>query len=419
MNIPQSATTGLPNVMIDALKLGLAGMITSTTSITPADLRNKFTGLGPDVTLSTPKTKSGNPDYMQVTLALRAGDGEEFGTAKLDLYFAPHANGLRLTKRSALTMNPQKWIRRLLGGDATCGPIGLDGNSNVLGAAQNLSVLLADAIELVAEALGHAVGVLDDILPPTATGHWEEVWIKSAEACRDIAVSDALSSVRRVQHAALFGAVASVRQGYRPKSQEQRQFIALTWMAGRYKPEFKVYAKRTDLLRLELACGDREAVVALSGRKSVATTMEQMRKVLRKFVWDAAPEVDRLEQHVRRSLQSAPDLVRLMVALARLSALAAGLKVGAGPLAKEVSMQAANDALGGFLDTGQYDVAHLPEGHAIRTTLNRLASEGGPLIHRRHSSVYLLDPALAASAQTLLGMANAANVPAMSAENDD
>lgn len=410
MNDSHTAPSGLPNVMLDALTIGFCGEVVSNVPISPSDLRDRFAKMEPWAKVTTPKSKKTQLDYMQVTLFLESERGQSLGTATLNLFFSRHDRGLRIKDRSSLVLNPQKWLRAHLGGNAACGPIGLDGNDNLIGAGWELAPLLGQAIALVEEVLGQAVDVLDAAMPEQSNWWWQRVWLKSAEACRDIPVEDAIGSVCRAQHAAIVGSVGVVRRGYEPRAQERKRSTALSWLSGKSRPEYKVYAKRRDLLRLEFVCRDRAAVVWFAGKSMDATNATGMRRFLTKFVIAAAAEVDLLESHVRRALASAPDVVGLLVALAPLSAMAAGINTGRGPIAKELSMQAANDALGVIMTVGQYDASYLPSGIALRTVLEQLGRDGGPLLRRMDRSVYSLNPAFAASAQTVMGMAAARNL---------
>jgi hypothetical protein len=407
MNDSHAAQSGLPNVMLDALTIGLCGEVVSKVPISPADLRDRFAKMEPWVKVTTPKSKKTHLDYMQVTLFLESESGPSLGTATLDLFFSKHDRGLRVTQRSSLSLNPQRWIRALLGGETACGPIGLDGNNNVLGARRDLPRLLGQAIALVQEVFEHAIEVFDRSVPEGADWWWQRVWLKSAEACRDILVGDAVAAVRRAQHAAIVGSVGTVRRGYEPRAREGKRVTALSWLCGKSRPEYKVYAKRKDLLRLEFVCRDRGAVVWFAGKSTDATDLARVRRFLAKFAIAAAAEVDRLESHVRETLAGTPDLPGLLVALAPLSAMAAGIKTGRGPAPEEVSRRAANDALGGIMTVGQYDASHLSSGLAIRAVLKALGGEGGPLLKQMKRSVYSLDPAFAASAETVMEMAAA------------
>lgn len=397
MNNSQPAQSELPNIMLDSIRLGMSGAIMASSPVTVADLRLTAERKGLDV------STFGNPNRLQISIPIDEEDGARLGEAVLDLRFQPGSSPLRLSEQTTLTTNPQKWLRERLGGGEVCGPIGLDGNSNVLGLGQDIPALLDQAMDLMDEVLELVLYGLDLILPDAVKWRWDGFWIKSAEACRDIESEDAVQAVRRAQHAAMSGAVQAVRRRYAPVSEDGNGLITLRWVLGKTKPELKVYAKRPDLLRVELVCRHRAAVCSLGGGRLRVEEASEVRTLLRQFAIDAVEDVDRLTAHVQKSVASTPDTVGLLTALLPLTNLAAGNRRGRGPAPHAISIEGAKDALGGLLQAGLFDARHIRRGQAVRRVLEELTMEGGPLVRLKGRMVYYLNSAFAGSAEQLAG----------------
>jgi hypothetical protein len=391
-----NANTQLPDVMLDAVRLGMSGAIIAAFPVTVADIQRAAEGVeGAEV------TTFGNPNRLQISIAIEEEDGPTLGEAVLDLRFQPGSSPLRLSDQTSLTINPQKWLREQLGGEEGCGPLGLDGNSNVLGARVDIPELLEQALDLADEVLSLCLYQLDRSLPEGAEWRWNGFWIKAAEACRDIETDDAVQLVRRAQHAAMTGAVLAVRKRYTPVCEDGSGPITLRWVLGKTKHEFKVYAKRSDLVRVELASRHRSAVCNLAGDRPRTAEPSGVRALLKQFAIDAVGEVERLDEHVRQSVTSTPDTVGLLTELLLLVNLAAGNGRGRGPAPDSISIEGARHALAGLLQAGMFDARTTRRGSAVRKVLEELAVRDGPLVRQKGLMIYYLNPIFAASAQEL------------------
>ncbi|WP_172704940.1 hypothetical protein [Sphingomonas sp. LH128] len=388
--------------MFDAIRLGLSGAIIADFPVTLADIRHAAESVEGLEVLNFGTTTN----RLQVSIPIEEEDGPRLGEAVFDLHFLPGASPLRLSARTALTINPQKWLRERLGGEDGCGPVGLDGNSNVLGARDDIPELLDQALDLVDEVLALSLYQLDQALPEGAEWRWDSFLIKAAEVCRDIKTDDAEGVVRRVQHAAMTGAVQAVRKMYSPVCEDGNGPITLRWVQGKSKHELKVYAKRSDLVRIELASRHRTAVCNLGRDRARAEQPSGVRALLKQFAIDAVGEVERLDEHVRQSVTSTPDTVGLLTALLPLLNLAAGNRRGRGPAPDLPSIEGARHAVTSLLQAGMFDARPIGRGCAARRVLEELAVGDGPLLRQKGLMVYYLNPIFAASSQqvTAVGM---------------
>lgn len=79
-----NANTQLPDVMLDAVRLGMSGAIIAAFPVTVADIQRAAEGVeGAEV------TTFGNPNRLQISIAIEEEDGPMLGEAVLDLRFQP------------------------------------------------------------------------------------------------------------------------------------------------------------------------------------------------------------------------------------------------------------------------------------------------------------------------------------------
>jgi hypothetical protein len=379
------------NNRIDRVKFGITGVLPSTTL---DELIENLTQC-PEIRCSTPKSQQGNHHYKQVTIDLESEAGDVVGDAIIDFHSVKCPDGLRLGGRTALQINPQKLQRGLLGAEA-CGPLGFDGSQNVLAldceqtTTAVLCQIVQDAVQFTIDAITHAM--------PNAAPIWHSLWLKSAEMCRDLSVNDSIRAMTLIQHSTLSGATHVVRDAYRAGAVDECGIKVARWALKRGAAWHKAYAKRRDTLRIEVACPDRAAVVQLTGVVSDEVSAAGAGRLLEGFGTAAEPALARIEEHVRLAMGDGPTAAQLLVKLAPLVALAAGMPARKGPPPSPGSFEAARDALEGLFNAGSFDARGVPAQHSVRRVLDALTYDGGPLKRDGRPAVFCLDPSYTGAA---------------------
>jgi hypothetical protein len=377
----------LPDLRIDRCVLGLTGRLLTETQFTPAELAERFALFGP-VTLTTPQTSKGNPNYFQTSFSLTWEDDDRFvGEARLDLHFVASGAGLQLGNRTALHLNPQKLQREILGGAEVCGEPGFDGSRNVLALHHRGPDVLRTLLTLCADVVQF---VMDGLSAAASPGEWEwgDMWLKAVEACRDLPSADSIADMRLVQRTTLTGATMMQRDLYRASVTDIDGIPVVQWMETEDGPRDKAYAKRRDTFRIEVVCKDRTALARLIGRQKKTASAQAAVDLLIPFVHAAAPRLDAIGRHVADVLASGPTASQGLIELAELFAMAGGLRVGTrGPKPLPESAQAARDALGSFFEVGSHDAVGAPP--ACLGVLDRLVGKGVLTRHRRRRLYYL------------------------------
>jgi hypothetical protein len=387
MRISLPRLNQLPDLRIDRCVFGLNGELHLKTMLTPADLAKRFASFE-QVTLTTPHTSKGDPNYFQATFLLHSDADRDVGKARLDLHFVGSGNGLRLGNRTALHLNPQKLKRAISGGAEVCGEPGFDGSLNVLALHHRGPRLLRALLELAAEVVQF---VLDGLTAAAPDGEWKwgKIWLKAVEACRDLRSTDSIADMRILQRTTLAGATMVARDLYRAGTLDQGGIPVVQWMETEDGPRDKAYAKRRDTMRTEVVCKDRTAICRLTGTRQRETVSSQAAvDLLIPFANAAAPRLDTIGQHVAEALAARPATPELLIELAELVAMAAGMRVGnRGPSPTPASLQGARDALGGLFEIGSFDAANAPP--ALWRVLDQIAAKGVLARHRRRRVYYL------------------------------
>lgn len=378
----------LPDLRIDRCVFGLTGNLHLDAKLAPADLAERFASFG-QVTLTTPHTSKGDPNYFQATFSLRSEEDERHvGETRLDLHFVGSGNGLRLGNRTALHVNPQKLQREILGGAEACGEPGFDGSLNVLALHHRGPKLLRTLLALTAEVMQF---VIDGLTAAAPDGEWEwgTIWLKAAEACRDLRSTDSVADMRLLQRTTLAGATMLARDLYRANTLDVRGIPVVQWMETEDGPRDKAYSKRRDTLRAEVVGKDRKAIVKLLGnRQREPVSAQGAVDLLVPFAQAAAPRLDIIGQHVDEALAGGPAAPEVLIEFAELFAMAGGLRVGSrGPRPLPESVQAARDALGALFEIGSCDAAGAPP--ALLRVLDHIVEKGVLMRHRRRRIYYL------------------------------
>ncbi len=282
-------------------------------------------------------------------------------------------------------------MRGVLGHD-TCGGLSFDGRPNVLGGHHANVDCIQRQLPVLVEAIEYAAAFLALAFPG-----WRprQIWLKEAEACRDLPIDDAIAGVRVIQHATLWGAVRRLTDEYRRMGSEEEGGVpTIRYIQQAIGPEDKIYAKREDVLRLEEVCSRRSAVVYLTGAQREAFDNDGVHALFLNFITQATPRLDRLEQHVREALAGEAAIASLIISLKPLIDRAAGTKKAKGPASHQASGVAAR-LLDALLSVGVCDVSGTHARHAIRRDLDALCANDGPLLRHQKRAIYYLKPPFA------------------------
>ncbi len=382
-----TTTITLPNARIDLFKLGLTGRIVGAGGMSAAWLIEKLKDIGE---ITTPKSKKGGR-YIQVTRRLETDDGQSAGDLRFDLY-PEYGDDIVFGNRSSVQGNGMQILRAVLG-EKNCGGLSFDGKTNVLGTSHSGEGTTARQLGLLIEAVQIAIDafatVFEDSWKP------DKVWLKSAEACRDMAVADSIAATRILQHLMVSGAKRKKHDEYaRLGSDEQKRIPTLRFITSEGEPEDKIYAKRRDTLRFEVSCPSRKKVAASIGRGVSNFSSYEVSLIFLDFLSAAEARIDKMEREACAALSSEVGIAEVLLRLRPLLDLAAGVGKAKGPPSED-AQEASIDAIEALLSSGFYD-AHGHHGNTvIRVALNALAQDGGPLEKHWRRAIYYLKPELA------------------------
>lgn len=372
---------------IDGFVFGLTGRCKNFFSSGERTIRAAVAGIGE---ITTPKTKS-HDGYEQLTLHLLTDDDEAAGALRVELHVRRMGADLIFGERCAISGNGMVMMRGAFG-RAACGELSFDGKANVIGRQHMCLDPLEHQLPILIEAFEFARDALATAFPGWAP---EALWLKRAEACRDLPIENAIAAARTVQHSTLCGALQRQVDEYRRISDtETRGIPTIRYMQHAIGPDDKIYPKRDHDLRIEIACRDRAAVSRLTGTERATFSSDGARALLLNFVTAAVPRLDRLEQHVRAALESEASITDVLVALKPLIDRAAGERKAKGPTSKQVVVTAAR-LLDALLATGMCVAFGTHARHAIRYELDALCGADGPLVRHPSRAIYYLKPAFA------------------------
>jgi hypothetical protein len=363
---------------------------------------------------STPNSKRSD-SYEQVEFSLITDKNHPAGVLRVDLRARRDGNDLVFGNRSSVQFNGMILLRGELG-PHTCGDKALDGNTNVVGNQHHGESLTKCQIGLLVEAVRRTLDELHDMFPTLIAG---KMWLKRAEACRDLPISDATRATRILQHATLSGSIARQHDEYRRVSCRERQSVpTLSFFSTDFGPINKVYPKRFDTLRLEVPCKDRRSVVMLlneatpknkrKGGKGSSTDKKAefsaagAEQLFLNFLNAAIPRLNQLEAHVKAALAGEASIGQLLTALISLLDRAAGHQKRKGPPSPD-AQDIAIEAIEALLSGGMFDCVGAHARTAIRKDLDGLCSDIGPLSKHPHRAIYYLKPQFARACGKMRG----------------
>ena len=307
---------------------------------------------------------------------------------------------LTATRGSSITLNGMRVLRADLPAPAV-GDLGLNGNDNVVGVtAGRARELLARQLPLIRAQVEAVRAAIITGLPSAILPLEQRFWLKEAEVCVDHASADPHQAVRNLQRFALRGSSEVVSDLFQARSSGGDRVPAVTYRDLKAGPALKIYAKREDLVRVEVACRSRDEVNHVLGRSDLEDlgpprldfTGDNGVQLLLDLARAVEERVRRLEEHLGEAGEGGRGLVETIAVLEPLYVLAKGERDRGGRPPEPGTVAAAKRALERLLQEGACNVAGASQRGALRRTLDALASAEGPLVKDRDRARYTLKP---------------------------
>lgn len=347
-------------------------------------------------------------------VAVKLPDG---GTAtiggRIDLV-ASKAGTLHVRRTSTLLPDPMRALRSMLSSPL---PLALGGEDNLAapyepGAYRDLLPLqlraVADAVDAFVGALAKAAGVNADQLRG-------RVWVQQAEFCRDYpyeenGVGTAEAYVRRLRDRP----IRARSEGGRFFAKQEGNRLSVYWRdGGQTSPERKTYAKRSDIVRVEVSLRDRPTVAALLRRLGAPAARPSLRGS------GVEVELVHLAHGAEALLNEAVDVLNealvavpragadFLLAFAPLLRLASPppKKAGAAgrPRGRDVEPLALL-ALERLLAEGKFDMRGQHQTHPVLLALKEMRTAGALAAATRQPRLFTVAPELEAARQALAGV---------------
>ena len=249
-------------VLLDKVQLGFDLLLPNTEVSQVGRLTASLARLG--VLRRRPKTGTAlNTELVLGNFSVPLSEGGQ-GSVGGELWLAAGSSGrLVVTRRSRLVLNPLRDLRTQL---ARPGEKALDGNDNLVWEFgeewRHLLGLQLANLTLMMDAFLSAVATAAETAPELLRGR---VWVQQCEVCRDYSVPGAEAVVRELKDRPMPGAVVGA---LRTVVVRRRNLLCVAWREGAANsPESKVYAKRDDLVRVEISVRSRPAVRSLLARR--------------------------------------------------------------------------------------------------------------------------------------------------------
>ncbi|WP_374470251.1 hypothetical protein [Phenylobacterium sp.] len=382
------------DAVLDAIAFGVSGSIQPYRPGLPRLIRDSLIASGHQCEADE------HPNRIVLLLSIEDDVGL---TAELVFSENPSQRRIELTPNSELRINPMRVLARRLGPAA--GLEGsLDGNDNHLGPTEGRGAeVLSEQEEVIRGAIDAFAQALSAALPPDVDFAEERLWLRSCEACTDLAVGDAVKVVEGLQHAVLSGTQRTVIDAYRVSVETGRSLTALRWWRQETGPCAKVYPKTENQIRVEVAAPNRRAMRVLDCGGDGEVDGDNAVDLVRAYVAAVTPLLGEARNHVQAAASGADgspvSLVRKLRPLFDLME-ARETRVGrpTGAVVVFDAVRAASD----LLTHGRFRAAHLRHGTTIRRVLDELSGPEGPLIRDGLGPVYSLKPRYARGAHRLV-----------------
>ena len=371
-------------VLFDRVAFGFMLRLADTGPEACARMARHFrkTGLGRQVT-----TPSG-PLSARLTVPLEAGI---VARATVALHGDDLEGGVLLSSGSTIEMNLQDVVRQRHG--VPNDRVGFDRKRNFSVATENCD---DHDVELQFAAIANCIDRLRTEIASALPGAVEvesRLWLRVAEVCHDLACDNPDDVARTTCKIPPAGS----RQSW--DSHWDCTFGAgrsATWhfVTQKNGPVRKGYAKAPGLLRTEVSCGRREAVVACLQERTFADLTGEGGRQLAEAFYDAAGEICcTMLDHVKEVMSAGKTMLNLLDELAPLKAVASGERTGRGYTPGFLARREANRIYEALVQDGIAHAAGLRKGTKVRDILDELAHPGGPLVRGATNGIFCIAPA--------------------------
>lgn len=388
----ENSPTRLPEVLLDAVTFGLCFDISPYSRNTMEEIRQRLACKG---------FLTSGTDNHRLTLQVPLGDNGEFGIARVELVPSNGHPG-RFGSMSNFQINGMRLLRKAGFGNQLLG-IGLDGSDNFIGPTETSTAdLLPVQLEWMATAVSTVVQALEDAIPEACEVKEINLWLRSAEVCLDLDVSDAKAVPRWLQRAGLPGVARGCTDFYRTSASEEDGLVTIRYWRQANGPCAKIYAKDVNLLRVEVACASRKALRQLPCKsKGQSLSEEVVKGLLMEFAEQSEQLLRDVQAHAHEAVKSTTSIDDLLMALSPLLEFrkGGGASVGRPPEAQARDMAA--QAIEALFSSGRFVAKDCRPGHALRRVLDGLSTHRGPLFRSGRRAVYCLRPRYAQAANLL------------------
>lgn len=292
---------------------------------------------------------------------------------------------IRLTNRSKMTVNGMQLLRCMLRRDDW--PIGLDGHDNVAGPTRGHPAgQVEELLQAIAAAVEQAVEAIKSVMPDSFAVEEEYMWLRKAELAHDLACADPSGTTAAVGQSTFRGAIASMHDVYRQGVSTSDGIPVVRFRLSKSRADLKVYGKTHGLMRHEVSCLTRDAVVTITGReRGEDIGGDTAFDLVQSFMERASPLLMDLLRHVDEIRSELVSPARLIVELPSLVELILG---------KNSWSADAETAWNSLVLTGVYDAKSKRKGTILRDVLESLTGPDGSLQHGARPTLYHLHPRL-------------------------
>ena len=268
MSLPQpSPDSGaepivVSDLLFDLIEFGLSGPLTNSGSL--RDLLSTLRGIVPGLKIG--RTSASGSVTVSLDVPFSNEDGIVMPPIRLELSLTTSTpSNVTVLGNSSIRLNGLHMLRADLGA-ADSGDPGLDGGVNVIGPFHGRGGhLFRRQMELVQQAIDRVGEVLRAAARYEKSLRYVDLRIRRAEACCDRNVPDARQITRYLKRVMLSGRRERRIDLYRLGAGEDvvKRSTVSHWIRSPLSPKAKAYAKRSDLLRAEITCPNRNSIRGL------------------------------------------------------------------------------------------------------------------------------------------------------------
>ena len=314
-----------------------------------------------------------------------------------------HSGGAAtIAGKSHIVLNLMRGLRAVVADPC---PRASDGDDNLIGECGDHRELLGWQLRTAGLVVAALLCIIADAAGVDVALLRGRVWVQQAEVCRDRGQPGAEALISRLSRVPI--------PGTRSDRRRVGNGLCVSWTDGTGdRIERKLYAKRRDLFRAEVAVRNRPGVRSMVSRANGAASegLEPagVAAELAAVARAAVPYLEEIERFVASAdcvdRSGSEDGAALVVALAPLALLASLAPPGApGRPRGECTVALAKRAVGRLLDEGSFDARGLHSADAVLIALQRLAAAGVLEAGTRHRRVFTVAPRFERARQTFLG----------------